>query len=329
MILTRTPLRVSLLGGGSDYPAHFMHHGGAVLGMAIDKYVYVGVKRMPPGQALRYRVQYSKVDDCQTIDDIKHPAVRAALRYLSIDEPLEFHIFSDLPGRSGLGGSSACAVGCLHALLLFKNPEVDLEPMNLGRETIAFEQFIIPEAVGCQDQLFAALGGILHIKFEVTGSVVNEMLKLDSKLAELENSLVLVYTGIMREAHILAARQIKAAPQNATGLTALTALVADGVALLKSNQPLTLLGDLLNTAWYHKRNLCSDITNPHIDALYSRGMWLGASGGKLLGAGGGGFMLFFVPPEKRAAFEAGIGAPCVSFKLAPQGSEVIIEEENT
>ena len=326
MILTRTPMRVSLLGGGSDYPAHFVHHGGAVLGMAINKYVYVGVKRMPPGQGLRYRVQYSKVDDCQSIDEIKHPAVRAALRYLGIDEPLEFHIFSDLPGRSGLGGSSAFAVGCLHALLTFKNPGVDLEPIDLGREAIAFEQFVIPEAVGCQDQLFAALGGILHIKFGSTGSVVNELPKLDPRLVELENSLVLVYSGFMRDAHVLAARQIKGAARNASNLNALAVLVTEGVSLLTSNRSLTQLGELLNTAWYHKRNLDSDITSPQIDALYSRGMWLGAGGGKLLGAGGGGFMLFYVPPQKRAAFETGIGAPCVSFKAAHDGSRIVICE---
>ena len=143
MILTRTPLRVSLLGGGSDYPAHFREHGGATLGFALSRYVYVGVKRMPPGQVghdgrpIRYRVSYSHVDDCQVPEDIHHPAVRAAVKYLAVDGPLEFHIFSDLPGRSGLGGSSSCAVGCLAALLTLRDGRAP-EPLELGREAIAF-----------------------------------------------------------------------------------------------------------------------------------------------------------------------------------------------
>ena len=331
MILTRTPLRVSFFGGGSDHPEHFIRHGGAVLGMAIDKYVYIGVKRMPPGQLhngtpLRYRVQYSKVDDCQSVDEIRHPAVRAALLYLKIDEPLEFHIFGDLPGRSGLGGSSAFSVGCLHALLRLRHPKVELAPLDLAREAIAFEKFFLREAVGCQDQLFAALGGALHVQFGSAESIINQIEILDPRLAELEASLVLVYSGTMRDAAPLAARQAKAAPSNARALGALRDLAAEGAAVLRGDDSLDQIGELLNNAWYHKRGLCSDITSPAIDAFYSRGMWLGATGGKLLGAGGGGFMLFFVPQAKRDTFEAGIGAPCVRFNLASQGSTVIINE---
>ena len=334
MILSRTPLRVSLLGGGSDYPAHFAHHGGAVLGMAIDKYVYVGVKRVPPGQLMadketggpvpiRFRVQYSKVDDCQTVDEIRHPAVRAAIKYLGMEnERLEFTTFADLPGRAGLGGSSAFVVGCLHALLSLKGERPSL--VGLGREAIAFEQFAVREAVGMQDQLFSALGGLNYVTFGAQSSV-RAVEITPERVAEMESSLVLVYTGAMRDAHVIAAKQIETAPQNAAGLDWLAMLAEKGEAFLRSQTHILGLGALLDHAWIHKRRF-ADVTSEGIDALYRRGRKLGATGGKLLGAGGGGFMLFQVAPEKRAELEARIGAPCVSFKVAHEGSRILIDE---
>jgi len=334
VILTRTPLRVSLLGGGSDYPAHFAHHGGAVLGMAIDKYVYVGVKRVPPGQLMadketgepvpiRFRVQYSKVDDCQTADEIRHPAVRAAIKYLGLErERIELTTFADLPGRSGLGGSSAFVVGCLHALLRLKGERPS--PVDLGREAIAFEQFAVSEAVGMQDQIFAAFGGLNYVTFGAR-SVASPVPVTPERIAEIEASLVLVYTGAMRDAHVIAAKQIEAAPQNAADLDWLALLAEKGEAFLRSQTHITGLGALLDHAWLYKRRFAS-VTSEEIDDLYRRGRQLGATGGKLLGAGGGGFMLFQVHPDERLEFEARVGAPCVRFKVAPEGSRILIDE---
>ena len=334
MILTRTPLRVSLFGGGSDYPAWFLEHApGAVLGFAIDKYVYVGVKRMPPGQLgadgapLRYRVQYSHVDDCQSIDEIKHPAVRAVLRYLPSDDPLEFHMFADLPGRSGLGGSSACAVGLLHALSA-RNGTAPT-PLTLAREAIAFEISRIGETVGFQDQLFAALGGMRFARFGRNGSDISKPLELSpARLSELESSLVLVYTGTMRDAHAMAAKQIERTPQNKYLLKTLAQFARDAHKLLSQNRPLSFFGALLNSAWSIKRELHPEISSPGIDALYWRGLALGALGGKLLGAGGGGFMAFWIPPSRRARFCAGIGVPVVQVKVSQTGSAIIIGENH-
>ena len=334
MILTRTPLRCSLLGGGSDYPAHFAHHGGAVLGMAIDKYVYVGVKRVPPGQLMadketgepvpiRFRVQYSKVDDCQTADEIRHPAVRAAIRYLGLEnDRLEFTTFADLPGRAGLGGSSSFVVGCLHALLRLKGERPS--PADLGREAIAFEQFAVREAVGMQDQIFAAFGGLNYVTFGAQSSARAVDIPPE-RITEMENSLVLVYTGAMRDAHIIAAKQIEAIDQNADDLEWLALLAERGETLLRSRAHIIGLGALLDHAWLYKRRF-ADVTSEDIDGLYRRGRRLGASGGKLLGAGGGGFMLFQVSPAERAEFEARINAPCVRFKVAQEGSRVLIDE---
>ena len=336
MILTRTPLRCSLLGGGSDYPAHYVAHGGSVLGLAIDKYVYVGVKRVPPGQLMahpqtkdpvpiRFRIQYSRVDDCLTVDDIHHPAVRAAIKYLGMEnDRIEFTTFADLPGRSGLGGSSAFVVGCLHALLRLKDPRRAVTPMDLAREAIAFEQFYMREAVGSQDQLFAALGGMRYIKFGPE-SHAHALRVSWVRIERLTECLVLAYTGLMRDAQPLAAAQIAEAPTNAAALQALSHLADDGFAWMLSERPLFRIGELLDESWRHKRKFAG-VDNPQIDDLYARGLKLGATGGKLLGAGGGGFLMFYVPEHAREAFESRIGAPLVRFGMAQRGSEVIINE---
>lgn len=335
MILTATPLRVSLFGGGTDYPAWFNEQPGAVLGMAIDKYCYVGVKRMPPGQltdgdkGMRYRVQYSKVEDCQTVDEVRHPAVRGVLQHFQITDPLEFHCFSDLPGRSGLGGSSAFTVGLIHALrrLLNLGGGELLDPWLLATEATFLEQEVIREAVGCQDQVFAAHGGLLYITFSREGRTLRTLRLPAERLQELESSLILVYSGTMRDAHLMAAKQIAAIPGKHLELARMKALADYGMEVLLNHKPLVEVGRMLNEAWHLKRSLCSEVTTNDVDALYKRGLELGALGGKLLGAGGGGYLLFFVPHEVQAGFLAGIGAPCVRFRIAHAGTRVVIEEE--
>ena len=326
MILTATPLRVSLFGGGSDYPEFFMSSpsGGAVLGMAINKYVYVAVQDMHPGQDSRYRVQYSKVDDCQTVVEIKHPAVKAILQYYGIDTPLEFHCFGDMPGRAGLGSSSAFCVGTLKALQLHFNLPTTGSPLDLASEAIAFERHIIPETVGFQDQIFAAAGGMNFIEFGPRGSKIQRLALPVERLLELEQSLVLVYSGSMRDDHKMADKQVAAIPNKSTAISNLTSLAQQGKEiLLDTKQPLSHLGNLLHEAWVSKRDICPEVTTPDIDALYMKGLSLGADGGKLLGAGGGGFFLFFVPPERRAFFEHQIGSLCFPFQIAHLGSRVV------
>lgn len=334
MILTRTPLRVSLFGGGTDHPEWFLRNGGAVLGMAIDKFVYAGVKRMPPGQIgtsgepIRYRVQYSHVDDCLRAEDVQHPAIRAALRYLKAigrDEPMEFHCFADLPGRSGLGGSSSFVVGLLNALQRHGTIRSD-GPIDLAREAIAFEKHMVPEAVGMQDQIFAALGGINYVRFGAETQVRRIELPPE-RLKALERALVLVYSGAMRDAHAMAQKQIDRIPRNEEWLSSLAHMAAEGTrALSNEREPLAYIGHLLNSAWEAKRKLHPEISSPAIDALYAKGRILGALGGKLLGAGGGGFVLFYVPADLQGRFAREIGAPCIKFRVAHEGSRVIVGE---
>ncbi len=361
MILTQTPLRVSLFGGGTDYPEWYENHGdGAVLGMAINQYCYVGVKPMPPGQLMlnadgesvpiRYRVQYSKVNDCASRGQIQHPAVRAALRHLDVDIPLEFHCFGDLPGRSGLGGSSAFCVGLLHALRTLLNKGYGAgelgwhlpRPVNvldLAVEATYLEQKVIHETVGCQDQVLTAMGGMNLVEFHKGfAPAVTRVQAKAERIAELTNSLVLVFTGTMRDAHVMAAEQVKAAQSN-SGATETEAFCTPRFALHQmatqayeakavledESQSLSEIGRMLNEAWMLKRCVSNGLTSPTIDALYQKGLELGALGGKLLGAGGGGFMLFFVPPEGQTEFKSQISAPCVRFKVAEAGSRIIVK----
>lgn len=337
MILTRTPLRVSLFGGGSDYVEHSAKHGGAVLGMAVNKYVYVGVKHMPPGQLMegdipiKYRVQYSKVDDCARIEDVRHPAVKAALKYFGVDTPLEFHVFGDLPGRSGLGGSSAFSVGLLHALTRLLKLPSHFDPLGWAAEAVAFEQHMIGEAVGVQDQIFAAVGGINFIEFGEAASV-NRVNLSPERTKELEEALILVYSGSMRDAHKMASAQIAKAEDNEARLKLMTDQAYIARDELQSDVPLDTLGLRLDSMWKLKRELCPGMTSPEIDALYEDGKAAGALGGKLLGAGGGGFMLFYVPKDKQESFVTALTrhtplSHMVRFKVAAEGTKVVIDEE--
>ena len=329
MILTATPFRVSLFGGGTDYPAWFAEHGGATLGMAIDKYCYVGVKPMPPGQTMRFRVQYSKVNDCHSVDEIEHPAVRGALRHLGLDAALEFHVFGDMPGRAGLGGSSALTVGILHAhrpLFPHLGGAESLDPWALAEEATFVEQSVIGEAVGCQDQVFAAHGGLRLVEFRADGISLRSLELRAERLEELQASLVLVYSGAMRDAHAMAARQIAEIPAKGAVLGRMAEMAREGADLLASPRPLLEIGYLLREAWALKRELCADVATPGVDAIYTRGLACGAVGGKLLGAGGGGFLLFYVPLARRREFEAKIGAPHCGFRVSPRGTRVVIDE---
>mgnify|MGYP001559379409 CR=1 FL=1 len=326
MILTQTPLRVSLFGGATDYPEFFINHppGGAVLGMAINRFVYAGVQPMHPGQDFKYRIQYSRMEDCLTVNEIKHPAIRAALQYYNITEPLEFHGFGDMPGRAGLGSSSAFCVGVLKALQEHFNLPITT-PLELAGEAIAFERCLIPETVGCQDQIFAAVGGINFITFNRTGVRIQPIRLSTRRTEELENSLVLVYTGSMRDAHVMAAKQVADVEVNRDQLNNLTELAYAGRNILMcKNYSLSLLGGLLDKAWTIKMQLNREISNSEINQLYQRGLAYGATGGKLLGAGGGGFLLFFVPQENRQKFETKIEAPTVCFKISHTGTKKIL-----
>ena len=302
MIITKTPLRASFLGGGTDYPDYFRNHGGQTLGAAINKYSYIIVNPLADLFDYKIRLSYSKLELVGKSEEIQHPSVRACLDFLKIDRNLEMHYVGDLPARTGLGSSSSFTVGLLHALHAFKGEFVSLQ--QLAEEAVHVEQELIKERVGVQDQYTCAHGGLLNLKFSQDGNIkVCPVPMRDARSAEFQSHLMLFYTGISRYAHEVLDEQLQRTRQGSITeeLGYLSSLVDQGMEALTSETPVSVFGELLHQAWDTKRRLSEKISNKAVDDYYARARRAGAIGGKLLGAGGGGFLLFFVPPDKRSS----------------------------
>lgn len=329
MIVTRTPVRVSFLGGGTDYPEHFLKHGGQTLGATIDKYSYLSVKRMTPLFDYSIRVGYSKTELVKDREEIQHPAVRECLRFLDLRGPLEIHYIGDLPARTGLGSSSSFTVGLLHALHALKGETPSQH--QLAEEAVYVEREMIRENVGVQDQYTCALGGLLHLRFAESGQVSASPVDLGpERLKDLQSHLMLFHTGVVRHAHEVLVEQLEntRAGTVAQDLSALSQLVDEGLVLLGSPRPIEEFGELLDSAWRSKQRLSSRISNDGINQIYSRARGAGAIGGKLLGAGGGGFFLLFARPETQAAVIREVGsAGYVPICLEATGSRVAYQEQ--
>lgn len=297
MIITQTPVRISFLGGGTDYPDYFRQYGGATLAATINKYTLITVHRLTRFADHCVRVHYSQVESVEHIDKIQHPSARECLRLLNMDSGVEIHYVSDLPARTGLGSSSSATVGLLMALHAFKGEMVSRE--QLAAEAVYVEQQLIKERVGNQDQYACALGGFLHLQFQPNGQVRADPVVLNQeRLGALEQRLMLFYTGIQRHAHEVLDEQIQRtqAGENTRELEGLKTLVKEGIEVLTTGNDMAEFGALLHEGWKFKRSLSSKITNSWIDEAYEQARRAGAVGGKLLGAGGGGFLLLYVEP---------------------------------
>jgi D-glycero-alpha-D-manno-heptose-7-phosphate kinase len=299
MIISRTPFRISLFGGGTDYPAWFCEHGGAVVGTAIDKYCYLTVRRLPPFFEHRSRIVYSQVELVREVAEISHPAVRAILTEIGMHEGLEIHHDADLPARSGLGSSSSFAVGLLHALHALNSTMISKR--DLAREAIHIEQDVLKENVGSQDQLWATYGGFNRIDFFPDGTYSVSPLILDAaRRDEILRSTMLFFTGFSRFASDFAKDQVANMKNRTSQLRMIRSMVDSAVDILVDKKTsINELGKLLHDSWRLKRELADSVSNREIDEIYDAGREAGAIGGKLLGAGGGGFMVFLVEPEKR------------------------------
>jgi D-glycero-alpha-D-manno-heptose-7-phosphate kinase len=326
MIICRTPFRISFFGGGTDYPGWYRQHGGAVLAATIDKYCYLTCRHLPPFFEHRIRVVYRKIENCTTIDEISHPAVRETLRYLRIDRGVELHHDGDLPARSGMGSSSACTVGLLHALHALRG-EMPTKH-QLAHEGIYLEQQVLRETVGSQDQVMAAYGGLRHVTFHPDGEILaNPLILPPERIAELKAHLMLFYTGIARTAADVARSYVIGIETRRRQLRLMKELVEESIDVLASGMDIRSFGDLLHEAWQAKRSLSAQVSNGEVDDLYERARSAGAIGGKLTGAGGGGFLLLFVPPEQQpAVLEALDGRIHVPFQFESAGSQIIFYE---
>lgn len=325
MIVSRAPHRISFFGGGTDYPSYYLQHGGRVLGAAIDKYCYITCRELPPFFAHRHRIVYSKVEMVNNVAEIAHPSVRETMKYLGITEGLEIHHDGDIPARSGMGSSSAFTVCLVKTLYALKGRIISKE--DLYREAIHIEQNLIGENVGSQDQVFAASGGINTIEFLQNGQIVaRPLLMPPTALKTLRENLLLIFSGISRNASEIAEEQIENIPNNLATLHTMKSYVEDAYGILTSPKgDFDDLGRLLNETWRAKRSLSSNVATGEIDALYETAMKNGALGGKLLGAGGGGFMLLYARPEDHPrllkALDKYIRIP---FDFDFSGAEIII-----
>lgn len=324
MIVTRTPFRISFFGGGTDYAAWYREHGGVVMSTSIDKYCYISCRYLPPFFEHKYRVVYSKIENCKTIDQIEHPAVKAVLQYMHCDTGLEIHHDGDLPARSGLGSSSSFTVGLLHAISALKGNYIANH--DLASQAIHIERDIIRENVGSQDQICAAHGGFNRIEFLRDGSFrVDPVILRQERLEEFQNHLMLFFTGFSRFASEIAKSKIDNLKNRATELNRMKDSVHEAIGILQSETPIEEIGKLLDQNWKYKRSLSDKVSSPEIDQIYEAAMKAGAIGGKLLGAGGGGFMVFLVKPALQNKVREALGHLIhVPFRFENNGSRVVL-----
>jgi|SRR5688572_4402905 len=323
MIISRTPFRISFFGGGTDYPVWYREHGGAVLAASIDKYAYLSCRHLPPFFEYKYRVLWSKIENCRTLDEIQHPAVKGVLNFLGIERGVEVHYQGDLPARSGMGSSSSFTVGLLHSLhaLLGHMPG----KRRLALESIHIEQEIIKENVGSQDQVSAAYGGLNRIDFLPNGEISVKPATISrERTADLQSHLMLFYTGMSRTAARVAESYTRDVGKKKRQLRILRDMVDEGIAILGGGRDITSFGELLHEAWEAKRSLSDQVSNSEVDALYALAREAGALGGKLTGAGGGGFLLLFVPPARHEEVRIRLSPLLhVPFQLEFSGSQIV------
>jgi D-glycero-alpha-D-manno-heptose-7-phosphate kinase len=324
MIISRTPFRISFLGGGTDYPLWYRQHGGSVLAASIDKYCYLTCRFLPPFFEHRYRIVYSKIETVGSVEEILHPSVRETLQYMGVDRGIELHHDGDLPARSGMGSSSSFTVGLLHVLHALHGRMVDRH--QLATEAIHIEQERLKETVGSQDQVTAAYGGLNHIRFLSSGEiVVRPVIAGRDRLRLFNDHLMLFYTGIKRTASDVASSYVKGIDACRRELRIMGDLVEEGLAILCGDVNLDHFGELLHEAWQAKRSLGEVVSNSFIDDLYERARTAGALGGKLLGAGGGGFLLLFVPPDRQEAVHQQLSRLIrVPFRFEFNGSQIAL-----
>lgn len=318
MIITATPLRLSLLGGNTDFREYYLNYGGLVLSTTIDKYIYCIVKKRFDDLII---VNYTIKETVENVYDLKHELVREALRMVGIEKGIEISFLADIPTQgTGLGSSSSVTIGVLNALHTYMGENVGAR--QLAEEAIEIELDILKKPIGVQDQHAIALGGLRAIAFSPGGDVVgNKVIMEESAKEDFNNSLMLFYTGITRKSSdILKSFDVK---ENKALLDQNMVLAIDGIeALLRGN--LKKFGELLDLYWLAKKQLSSKISNKEIDKMYEKAKKAGAIGGKVIGAGGGGFMLIMFPANKRAKIrEALKDYKELPFRFTNAGSRVI------
>lgn len=296
MIITQTPFRMSFFGGGTDYPSFYEEHGGSVLSTTFDKYCYVTVRHLPRFFDFTNQLTYAQIERVNSVDEIEHPAIRNAMKYLDMHE-IRLVYEADLPARSGLGSSSSFAVGMLNAFHALKGKYVSKE--KLAKEAIYLERVMCQENGGVQDQIAAAYGGFNRIDFGQDGFSVRPVIISKERKRKLDENLMLFFTGFSRYSSDIAAAQQKVTKDKTAELLEMLSLVDEAEDVLTSKKDLNEFGRLLDYTWKLKRGITDQVSNSIIDEVYRKAKEAGAVGGKLMGAGGGGFMVFYVEKERQ------------------------------
>ncbi len=323
MIITKTPFRMSFFGGGTDMEEFFREYGGAVLSTTFDKYCYVTVRHLPRFFDWKTHVTYSAQEYVTDVDEMKHPAIRNAMKMLDMHE-IRLIYDADLPARSGLGTSSSFAVGMLNAFYALKGKYADKK--RLADEAIYLERVLCNEAGGWQDQIAAAYGGMNRIEFNKDGTYdVKPIIIHPDRKKLLNENLLMFFTGFTRFSSEMQEANKAGYNEKKKQLREMYALVGEAESILEDkHSDIDDFGRLLDKTWRLKRQTGGAITTDSIDAIYEKGIEAGALGGKLLGAGGGGFLVFYVKPENKAAvMEAMKDFLYVPFRFEDGGTQVI------
>ena len=320
MIITKTPYRISLFGGGSDHPVWYKKHGGEVISFAIDKYCYISTRILPPFFDHKYRITYSKIETVDKFEKISHPAVREAIRKFCPELSLEIQHHGDLPARSGVGSSSAFAVGLIHSLLALQGREISWQ--LLANEAIEFEQEDLKENVGSQDQIACSLGGLNYIKFGGDLNWQATPIQTNSKFMDLlMERVILIYTGIPRISSDIQKSLLENIESKKRAMDRMVELSRQSKNIIENNGNLDFIGEMLDESWTIKREMNSAAITPTLDDFYTEAKSAGAIGGKVLGAGGGGFCMFWIKEGEKQSFlskfKIGLNVP---IKISNHGS---------
>ena len=320
MIISRTPFRVSFVGGGTDLPEFYTRSPGAVISMAVDRYVYITVNRRFDDTL---RLSYSKTEIVDRLDCVAHPLFREALRICGVHQGIEATSVADIPSGTGLGSSSSFAVGLLHALHAYRGLHRSAE--DLAAEACHLELDILEEPIGKQDQYAAAFGGLRRYTFNSDDTVsVDPVICNEEIKARLFESLMFFYVGGTRDARQILKEQAGQTEHKFPYLERIRALTDDFHSVLIEGRPIAELGEILHESWLCKRELASNVTNARVDELYAAARQAGAIGGKLLGAGQAGFLMLFCPPSHQAAVRTRLAEVReVPFAFEPEGSKII------
>ena len=325
MIISKTPFRVSLFGGGTDFPSYYLKNGGCVIGGTINKYCYVTARYLPNVFNFKHRIVWSRNETVNKIDDIFHPTVKSVFKLMNIKKGLEIHYQGDLEKNSGLGTSSSFCVGLFNALTYLEKKKSTVR--ELAKKAIFVEQKMLKENCGSQDQIWAAYGGLNIIKFNKQGNFLVKRLGLSTqKIKSLDQNMFLVFTGVNRFSDDIEKDKIKNLDKNLNHLDQIKKITKSFINEINNNLSIELCGSMLNDYWEIKKKLSKKVSNSYIDDLYDVGLKNGAIGGKVIGSGGGGFILFCCKKKNQKKFFKGFSKlPIINFSFTSVGSEIIFK----